>query len=133
MHMRERKRCEGIPVGLSKVSTPQLSSDWEIHEVFWAYFCIHLVKLPDLLEQEFFSFLVDSPCLQDAEAANCVGRMTDCEICDALKQINFNKSLGLDGLSYKVYMRLLYMFVPILTDELNQRRANILMGGRRIF
>ena len=33
-----------------------------------------------------------------------------------LKLVGFNKSPGLDGLPYEVYLRLSHMFVPILTD-----------------
>ena len=42
--------------------------------------------------------------------------VTECEVCDALKQVNLNKSPGLDGLPYEVYLTLPHMFVPILTD-----------------
>ena len=45
--------------------------------------------------------------------------ITECEVRDALKQVGLNKSPGLDGLPYDVYLRLLHMFVPILTDMFN--------------
>ena len=45
--------------------------------------------------------------------------VTEYEVRDALKQVGFNKSPGLDGLSYEVYLRLSHMFVPILTDMFN--------------
>ena len=38
---------------------------------------------------------------------------------DALKQVGLNKSPGLDGLPYEVYLRMSHMFVPILTDMFN--------------
>ena len=38
---------------------------------------------------------------------------------DALKQSGLNKLPGLDGLPYKVYLRLPHMFVPILMDMFN--------------
>ena len=38
---------------------------------------------------------------------------------DELKQIGLNKSSELDGLPNGVYLRLLHMFVPILTNTLN--------------
>ena len=45
--------------------------------------------------------------------------ITECEVCDALKQVHLNKWPGLDGLPYEVYLRLPHMFVPILTDMFN--------------
>ena len=38
---------------------------------------------------------------------------------DAFEQVGLNKSPGLDGLPYEVYLRLPRMFVPILTDMFN--------------
>ena len=37
-----------------------------------------------------------------------------------LKQVGLNKSPGLDGLPYLVYLRMSHMFVPILTDVFNR-------------
>ena len=54
-----------------------------------------------------------------AEAASCEGLVTECEVRNALKQVGFNKSMGLDGLPYEVYLRMSHMFVPILTDVFN--------------
>ncbi len=42
--------------------------------------------------------------------------VAECKVCDTLKQVSFNKLPGLDGLLYKVYLRMSPMFVPILTD-----------------
>ena len=39
---------------------------------------------------------------------------------NALKQVGLNKSPGLDGLPYKVYLRISHMIVPILTDKFNR-------------
>ena len=50
------------------------------------------------------------------EAAGCEGLDTECEVREALKQVSLNKSPGLDGLRYDVYLRMSHMFVPILTD-----------------
>ena len=41
------------------------------------------------------------------------------KVRDALKQVGFIKSPGLDGLPYEVYLRMSHMFVPILTDMFN--------------
>ena len=75
--------------------------------------------MPDLPIQEFHDYLANFPRLQEAEVANCEGLVTECEVHVALKQVGLNKSPGLDGLPYKVYSRMLHMFVPILTDVFN--------------
>ena len=87
---------------------------------FRAHFRDRLARLPDLPIQEFHSYLTDFPHLQEAEAAGYKGLVTDCEVRDELKQVGLNKSPGLDGLPYEVYLRLLQMFIPILTDEFTQ-------------
>ena len=51
--------------------------------------------------------------------ASCEGAVTDCEFRGALKQVGLNKSPGLGGLPYEVYLRMSHMFVHILTDEFN--------------
>ena len=71
-------------------------------------------RCPDLPLQEFRSYLADFPRLVAAEAASYEGVVTECEVHDALKHVGLNKSPGLDGLPYEVYM-----FVPILTDMFN--------------
>ena len=90
-----------------------LRSDHEIREAFQAHFCNHFACLLDLLIQEFHNYLADLPCFQEAEAAGCKWLITECEVCDALKQVSLNKSPGLDSLPYKVYLRMLHIFVPI--------------------
>ena len=79
----------------------------------WALLRDRSARCPDLLLQEFHSYLADFPRLGTAEAASCEGVITECEVRDALKQVSLNKSPGLDGLPYEVYLRLLHMFVPI--------------------
>ena len=65
---------------------------------------------------EFRSYLADFHHLQEAKAVGCEGSVSECEVCDELKQVGLNKSLGLNGLPYEVHFRMLFMFVPILTD-----------------
>ena len=96
-----------------------LRSSRETHEAFRAYFHDRFARCPDPLVQEFRSYLADFPHLGEAGAASCEGLVTECEVSDALKQVGFNKSPGLDGLPYEVYLRMLRMFVPILTDMFN--------------
>ena len=91
-----------------------LRSNREIRDAFGAHFRDRFARCPDLPLQEFRSCLADFP-----EVANCEGVITECEVHDALKQVGLNKSPGLDGLPFKVYLRLSHMFVPILTDMFN--------------
>ena len=67
----------------------------------------------------FAAILPYFPHLGVAEAASCEGVVTECEVRDALKQVGLNKSPGLDVLPDEVYLRMSYMFVPILTDMFN--------------
>ena len=73
-----------------------------------------VVALPAVLISR--SYLADFPHLETAEAASCKSEWV---VRDALNKVGLNKSPGLDGLPYGVYMRLPHMFVPILTDMFN--------------
>ena len=94
-----------------------LGSNREMHDAFRAYFRYRFARYPDVLLQEFRSYLADFLRLGAAEAASCESVITECEVRDALKQVGLNKSPGLDGLPYKVYLRLPHMFVPILFNH----------------
>ena len=94
-------------------------SSREIHDAFRAHFRDRFARCTDLPLQEFRSYLADFPHLGVAEAASCEGVVTECEVRDALKQVGLNKSPGLDGLPYEVYLRIAHIFVPILTDMFN--------------
>ena len=96
-----------------------LHSSREIRDAFWAHFRDRFARCPDLPTREFRSYLADFPRLRVAKAAGCEGVVTECEVRDALKQVGLNKSPGLDGLPYEVYLRMSHMFVPILTDMFN--------------
>ena len=81
------------------------------------HFRDHFARCPDLPAHEFRSYLTDFPCLgRGAEAASCEGLVTECKVRDALKQVGFNKSPGLDDWPNEVYLRMSHMFVLILTD-----------------
>ena len=97
----------------------QVPARCEIRDAFRVHFRDRFARCPDLLLQEFRSYLADFCRLQETEAASCKGMNTECEVHDALKQVRLNKSPGLDGLPYEVYLRLLHIFVPILTDMFN--------------
>ena len=96
-----------------------LRSSREIRDAFRAHFRGRFARCTDLPIREFRSYLADFPRLGAAEAAGCEGVVTECEVRDALKQVGLNKSPGLDGLPYEVYLRMSHMFVPILTDMFN--------------
>ena len=89
-----------------------LQSNREIRDAFRAHVRDRFARCPDLPLQEVRS-------LGASEAVSCEGVITECEVRDALKQIDLNKSPGLDGLPYEVYLRLSHMFVPILMDMFN--------------
>ena len=91
----------------------------EMCKVFWVHFHNHFVCSPDLPVQEFRSYLADLPHLLEVKAASCKGLVTECEVCDALKQVSLKKLPGLDGLPYEVYLRMTHIFVPILMDVFN--------------
>ena len=96
-----------------------LRSNREMREAFWAHFRDRFARYPDLPVQEFLNYLADFPRLGAAEAASCECLVAECEVRNALKQVGLNKSPGLEGLPYEVYLRLSHMFVPILTDVFN--------------
>ena len=107
---------------IRSVVTPdghRLQSTGEIREAFRAHFQARFAQLPNLPVQEFHNYLADFPHLREAEAASCEGRVTDCEVLEALKQVGLNKAPGLDGLPYELYLRMSHIFVPILTDVFN--------------
>ena len=103
---------------IASVKTPDgrlLRSSCEIRDAFWDRFA----RCTDLPLREFRSYLADFPHLGAAEVASCEGVVTECEVHDVLKQVSLNKSPGLDGLPYEVYLRMSHMFVLILTDMFN--------------
>ena len=74
---------------------------------------------PGLSSAQFDTYLADFPRLSATEAAGCEGRIKEEEIRDALKSVGLDKSPGIDGLPYEVYLRLSHMFVPLLATIYN--------------
>ena len=103
----------------------ELGSNRKMREAFRAHFRDRFAHCSDPLVQEFRSYLADFSRLREAEEDSCefvqfvMRELRECAVRNALKQIGFNKSSGLDGLPNEVYLRLLHMFVPILTDMFN--------------
>ena len=106
-----------------------LRTNREIRDVFRAHFRDRFARCPDLPLQDFRSYLADIPRLGAAEAASCEGVITECEVCDALKQVGFDKLPRLDSLPYEVYLRLPHMLMPILTDVFNHWSAQEAIPG----
>ena len=103
--------------------------DWLDFTAYQPHDCF--ARCPDLPLHEFRSYLPDLPHLRKVEAAHREGMITECEVCDALKQVSLNKSPGLDGLPYEVYLRLPCMFVPILFVPGSITRAVVQVRGKR--
>ena len=96
-----------------------LQLNHEMREAFWAHFQDCFACCPDLPVQDFHNYLADFPRLGEAEVASCEGMVTECEVCNVLKQVSLNKLPRLDGLPYEVYLKMSHMFDPILTDMFN--------------
>ncbi len=74
---------------------------------------------PGLNSAQFDTYLADFPRLSATEAAGCEGLIKEEEIRVALKSVGLDKSPGIDGLPYEVYLRLSHMFVPLLATIYN--------------
>ena len=64
------------------------------------------------------------------EAVNCEGLFTECKVRDALRQVGLYKSSELDGFPCEVYLRMMHMFVLILTDMFNHWFAHGAIPGK---
>ena len=117
---------------IDSVKTPDgqvLRSNREMRDAFRVHLHGRFACCPDLPLQEFCSYLADIPRFRAAEAARCERVITECEVRDALKQVDLKMSPGLDSLPYEVYIRLSHMFVPILKDIFNHWFAQEAIPG----
>ena len=73
---------------------------------------------PGLNSAQFDTYLANFSCLLVTEVAGYEGRIKEDEIQEALKSVGLDKSPGIDGLPYEVYLRLSHMFVPLLDYHL---------------
>ena len=87
-------------------SSRVLRSSRDIYEAFWVNFHDYFAHLPKLPVQEFRIYLADFPHLQKAKEACSEGLVVECCVCDELKHVGLNKSLGLDGLPNEDVVRL---------------------------
>ena len=120
MQLCVRKKSEGFSIGISIPSSPWMDACCDrIARCVMPFGRTFVIALPAVLVYRFMSFaaiLPTFPRLEVTEAATCEGVITECKVRDALNQVGLNKSPGLDSLPNEVYLRLLHMFVPILTD-----------------
>ena len=84
-------------------------------EALKIHFHDRFARLPDIPVQEFCCYLINFPHIQVAEMTGYEGLVTECKVRHTLKLVDLNKSLGLDGFPYEMYLRMSHMFVPILT------------------
>ena len=87
---------------------------------FLQYFLKLFTRETGLSSSQFDTYLVDFPRLSAIEAAGCEGRIKEDEIWEALRSVGLDKSPGIDGLPYEVYLRLSHMFVPLLATIYNK-------------
>ena len=77
---------------------------------FRQYFLKLFTREPGWSSAQFYTYLADFPHLSVTEVAGCEGCITEDEVQKAMKSVGLDKSLGIDSLPYKVYLRL-HMFV----------------------
>ena len=85
-----------------------------IYKEFRQYFLKLFTRKPGLSSAQFDTYLANFPRLSATEVAGCEGHIKEDEIQEALKSVGLDKSLGINGLPYEVYLRLSHMFVPLL-------------------
>ena len=101
------------PEGLGRTTNEAICGE------FRQYFLKLFTREPGLSSAQFDTYLADFPRLSATEAAECDGRIKEEEIRDALKSVGLDKSPGIDGLHYEVYLRLSHKFVPLLATIYN--------------
>ena len=98
---------------IASVKTPDgrlLRSGREIRDAFRAHFRDRFARCTDLPLRSFVAISPTSPALGRLKRLAARVWVTECEVRDALKQVGLNKSPGLDGLPYEVYLRMSHMF-----------------------
>ena len=101
------------PEGLRRTTNEAICGE------FRQYFLKLFTREPGLSSAQFDAYLADFPRLSATEAAGCEGLIKEEEIRVALKSVGLDKSPGIDGLPYEVYLRLSHMFVPLLATIYN--------------
>ena len=107
---------------ITRVTSPdgqRRTTNEAICREFRQYFLQLFTREPGLSSAQFDTYLADCPRLSATEAARCEGRIKEEEIWEALKSVGLDKSPGIDGLPYEVYLRLSRMFVSLLATIYN--------------
>ena len=107
---------------IASVTSPdgqRLTTNEDICKGFRDYFLQLCTREPGLSSAQFDAYLADFPRLEATEAAGCEGPITEVEIRQALRTVGTDKTPGIDGLPYEVYLRLSHMFVPLLATIYN--------------
>ena len=107
---------------IASVTSPdgqRLTTNGDICKQFRDYYQDLFTREPGLSSARFDAYLADFPRLEETEAAGCEGPITEDEIRQALKSVGTDKTPGIDGLPYEVYLRLSHMFVPLLATIYN--------------
>ena len=112
------------PEGLRRTTNEAICGE------FRQYFLKLFTREPGLSSAQFDAYLADFPRLSATEAAGCEGRIKEEEIRDALKSVGLDKSPGIDGLPYEVYLRLSHMFVPLLATTYDNWMRQGTIPGR---
>ena len=107
---------------IARVTLPDgrtVTTNQGVLEAFRSYYQELFAMEPGLSLEQFDTYLADFSRLSTTEAARCEGGITEDEVIEALKRVGLNKSPGIDGLPYEVYLRLSHIFVPLLTVLFN--------------
>ena len=102
---------------IASVTSPdgqRQTTNQAICKEFQQYFQKLFTREPELSRAQSDTYLADFPRLSVTKAAGWEGGIKEDEIREALKSVGLDKSPGIDGLPYEVYLRLSHMFVPLL-------------------
>ena len=101
--------CVTSPDGQRRITNEAICKE------FRQYFLKLFTREPGLSSAQFDTYLADFPCLSATKAAGCEGLIKE----EALKSAELDKSPGINGLPYEVYLKLSHMFVPLLATIYN--------------
>ena len=115
---------------IASVTSPdgrQVTTDKGICEEFRSYFQDLFTREPGLSSAQFDTYLADFPCLEATESAGCEGHITEAEIREAISNVGTEKTPGIDGLPYELYLRLSPIYVHLLAILYNHwlKQGNI--------
>lgn len=92
----------------------QVTTNKDICEAFWNYYQVLFMREPGLSPTQLNSYLDEFSHFDATKAAGCKGLIREYKIREALKLVNRDKTPKINNLLYKLYLRQLFMFVPLL-------------------